>query len=112
MLGSRWVQAGLATVVVAVGSTGVRAQDVVPGGWSAQVGFQSFGGPELSGGAGDMAAGMRANVGFLNVNGFGVLPPLPPGPFGRQGQVQPQVVNGLVPLADAVRKHSRRRPRR
>src|SRR5262245_49579125 len=100
MLGARWVLSGLAVVGVAAGSTAARAQDVVPGGWSTRVGFQAFGGP---------AAGMPVNVGFLNGSGFGALPS---GPFGGQGQVRPQVVNGLVPLAGALRTHGRRRPRR
>jgi hypothetical protein len=85
------------------------AQDVVPGGWAPQVGFQTFGGPGHAGGfvfvgsGGPTVAPLAPFVGFDDPQA---------GPMAPWYRPRPQSVNALVPLADAVRRSGRRRPGR
>src|SRR5206468_10169742 len=85
------------------------AQNEVPGGWAPQVGFQSFSGGGFLGvssyqGFGSDAIGPSAPFG-----GFvGLSIPITGSTFSPF-QGQPYVVNGLVPLADTIRRHGRRR---
>jgi hypothetical protein len=87
-----------------------RAEGTVPGGWSSEVGVHSFDdaldGPDA------------ANVFASRPPAFGSLIPADRLAAGRgRGPgagfgLAPQVVNGLVPLAETIRRSGRRRPRR
>jgi len=86
-----------------------RAQDVVPGGWSTQVGFQSFpthGSTGNAGGADFGRSGVAAVFAFGGVAPDASFAPTLP------DQAKPQVLQIWIPLPDAVRRGTRKRPRR
>jgi hypothetical protein len=93
-------------VALGLSTKDATAQDVVPGGWSAKIGFQSFGSPTgfvpgfpyFSFGA--TSAGSLGSPVVQSAGSF----PTPPG-----FNLQPQTVNSLVPLANAVRRTTRKR---
>jgi hypothetical protein len=86
-----------------------RAEEMVPGGWSSQIGFQTFGGSGFGG-----FYGTPGLIPYPSVMSFGGVPMSRnvngPTPLWFQGQ--PQTTNALVPLADTIRRSSRRRPSR
>lgn len=119
-----------AVVLVVAVQSGARAQGVVPGGWAPQFGVQTFSGPGYSGAAGFFSFGTNGMNGLnpgwnagLNGGGFAGLNGVENGGFasGRLNPAgpalpatfehlgQPQVADGLSPLADVVRRSTRRR---
>jgi hypothetical protein len=111
MLGSRMALAGIALAILGLSGFASKswAQGEVPGGWAPQVGFQSFSGGGIVGassyqGFGSILGGLPAPYGgFAGFSAQQSAPALAVTP-NRTG-----VVNGLVPLADTIRRHARRR---
>jgi hypothetical protein len=103
---------GLAVFAGSTTGANARAEGTVPGGWAAQVDYQSFQLPSYNKGFGSMhSAG----------GGFGFDSRMPYGSaFSQPGMspllspqnVAPQVGYGLVPLGDVVRRSVRVRGRR
>jgi hypothetical protein len=114
MTASRRVLAGFWVLAIlgSLGST-ASAQDFVPGGWAPQFGFKAFNTPGVSGGFGMFSYDSSGMVTVAIDSGFGGQFPLggvltpslqPAGP--------PEMANGLVPLANTVRRQTRRRTAR
>ena len=100
---------GLAVVLVLAASTGARAQAVVPGGWSAQVGYRSLGGGAIANPTWGGYGGYGPSYGTYNGAAYG-------SPFinygspasgyrssGFRGYVAPpRTVNQIVPLGNSI----------
>jgi hypothetical protein len=112
MWASRWGAWGAGVLAVAMGFPGARAQDAVPGGWAPEVGFQTFSAPGFAGGFGYFSAGAPFQGMGAPWSGFNSFPAARTFPMAPQFQTSPRVVNGLVPLADTIRKTTRKRGRR
>lgn len=109
MLGLRLAFLGVAALLVSGFSIPAFGQDVVPGGWSMQVNFQSF---DALAGSPDRNAFGQPWMFTPNAPGnYAVAQGFYASPLGPAFQVQPQVVNGLLPLSDVIRRQSRK-PRR
>lgn len=95
-----------------------RAQEIVPGGWSSEVGYQSFGFAAPGGVAGAAVVGGFATPGLGGAS-FGSLPVAPAyGGFPSRGagalpgfQAPPRTIDGTGALIHAVRRTSSRRRR-
>jgi hypothetical protein len=85
-----------------------EAQGVVPGGWSPQFGFQSFGGPAA---AGYLGYGYGAAMPGYSPYGSGVMGPyLPAGrPSYNYYSPSSQSVMAIDPLIGAIRRSTGRR---
>lgn len=105
MLCFRSVVAGV-FILGSVSASLAHAQNAVPGGWDNEVGVQSFSGPQFPAGSGVFRDGTQAfgSPVYLAACASGT-----PFPLVSLSQTQPQVVNSLLPLADTVRRHTRRR---
>jgi hypothetical protein len=97
----------LAVVLVLGLHATTRGQELVPGGWASQVGFQSFTGPGYPGAMGSFSQGMLGMGGYPSSGVFDGGLPTPPSVLLAPGH--PQVVNGLAPFADVVRRSTRRK---
>jgi hypothetical protein len=100
----------VASLVLAFGCARIsRAQDVVPGGWSAQVGYQSFGAVSGGGIATGFTPGWGGSTGVYSP--FGAYQPtIPRANFVAPGYVPPQrMANTLGPFGDSIRRTTRTR---
>lgn len=109
MFRARWPLVVCALAGCASFASTARAQDLVPGGWSSQVGIQSFRAVGDSGGAG---VGEPGRSGVAAASAFTGVPPDWSFAPDLSLRANPQVVHALVPLSDAVRRGVRKRPRR
>lgn len=112
MFGSRSVLAGFTLGCLAGFASIARADEDVPGGWSPQVGFQSFQSPGYDTGfrtGNDGVPGLGRDARF---GGVSLFPAGQSFPNAYQTAAQPQTVNGLVPFSDVVRRQGRKRNRR
>lgn len=123
------LKSGLAAVVL-MGACGAPAwaQGIVPGGWAAEFGYQSFGGMGIAGGAMYGSAGVGGSpfgyspygggVSPYSYGGGGVAYGVGMGPAYNQGVLpgmtapMPQTVNGTGSLIGAIRQTTRRSARR
>ena len=107
MLAFRRVLAGcwVLSVLTGLGST-AKGQEVVPGGWVSEVGFQTFSAPNVTGGFGVFSYGNQFFAPILFGGGGVSVGTMPPS-FVTSGTGG--VANGLIPLTNAVKRHTRKR---
>ena len=86
-----------------------KGQDVVPGGWMSDVGFQSFSAPIASGGFAAFSYGNPVLAPMM-FGGGGAPGGMTPSGFHQSGPAG--VTIGLIPLTNAVKRHTRRRTTR
>jgi hypothetical protein len=110
MTGMRWGYAAIVAIAALAASTSARGQNVVPGGWSSEIGVQAFESPGEQSWAGPNLSQVRPGEllpPLAMFGGAGAGTTLSFGPWAHR----PQVVNGLLPLADTVKKSGRKRSR-